>query len=163
MGIISKILSSGAGDLIEQVGNTVDKFVTTGAEKEKMKEEMLKVVNEHEEKIAELGEKELEAYLKDTQSARDANVAIQNSDKASWLSKNVAYMIDLFLTLIWGSITIFIVGKVLKLIDSNVDMTVVLSIYGTVTAVFMTVLNFHRGTSRGSEDKQKTINKMMGK
>lgn len=102
-----------------------------------------------------------EAYLKDTQSAREQNMAIQNSDKASWLSKNVAYMIDIFLTILWGAVTTILFLKIFKITANDVDMVSLMALHGTATAVFMTVLNFHRGTSRGSEDKQKHINEMM--
>lgn len=163
MGLIEKILGANTGNLIEKVGNTVDKFVTTSAEKEQLKQEMLKLIQDHEVNLANIGEQELEVYIKDIQSARDTNVKIQDSEKSSWLSKNVAYILDIFLGAIWGTVTVFIVGKALKIIDNPVDMTAVLSIYGTITAVFMTVINFHRGSSKGSEDKTKQINKMLEK
>lgn len=161
MGILSKIFSSGAGELIKDVGGVIDNLTISKEEKAQLNIDLTKTINEHNEKLTEFGERELESYLKDTQSARDTNVKIQDSERASWLSKNIAYLLDGFLGLIWGIVTIFIVGKALKIIDNPVDMTAILSIYGTITAVFMTVINFHRGTSRSSEEKTKQINKMI--
>lgn len=83
MSFISKILSGGAGELIEKVGNTVDKFVTTGAEKEQMKQEMIKLVQEHEEKM--------QAQIVDQIKNEQDNVSKRwESDMSSdsWLSKN---------------------------------------------------------------------------
>jgi len=90
-------------------------------------------------------------------------IKIQESDKASWLAKNVGYILDLFLGLIWGTVTIFIIAKAFKVIHNDADMTAVLSIYGTITAVFMISLQFHRGTSKGSEDKSKELKEMRNK
>lgn len=83
MSIFSKILSGGAGELIEKVGSTIDRFVTTGAEKEQMKQEMLKLVQEHEAK--------LESELTARQLSEDSSVTERwkaDSMSDSWLSKN---------------------------------------------------------------------------
>ena len=53
--------------------------------------------------------------------------------------------------------------KVFKVAASDVDMISLMALHGTATAVFMTVVNFHRGTSRGSEDKSKQISSMINK
>lgn len=104
------------------------------------------------------------AYLADVQSARDANVHIQESDKASWLAKNIAYCIDIWMALIWGVFTIYVAALWAKVISSaSVDFTGILSLYSTVTAVFMITVNFHRGTSQGSADKQKLLDKLSKK
>jgi len=163
MGFLQKIITGGTGDLIEKVGNTVDKFITTKEEKEKLKLEFQKLAQDHEEKLLELSQQELDSYLKDTQSARDANVKIQESDKASWLSKNVAYLIDIFITLLFGTITVILFLRLFKIAATDVDIVSLMALHGTVTAVFMTIVNFHRGTSRGSENKQKQLDKIYNK
>ena len=83
MGIFSKILSGGAGELIEKIGSTVDKFVTTGAEKEQMKQEMFKLVQEHEAKM--------ESEITARQLSEDTSVSERwkaDSMSDSWMSKN---------------------------------------------------------------------------
>lgn len=122
--------------------------------------EVNKVIQDHILDIAKLQQAEYEAMLKDTASAREQNVALQNSDKASWLSKNVAYIIDIFLTVLWGTVTIILFLKIFKIAASDVDMISLMALHGTVTAVFMTIVNFHRGSSKSSEDKQKHIVEM---
>lgn len=158
-----KGLMSG-GKIIESVGGVIDNLTTSKEEKEKLKIELEKEINRHSEKLIEEANSVYEAELKDTQSARDANVKIQESDKASWWAKNTAYFLDVFIGLIWGSITVFLAAKALKLVDNlNADLTAVLSLYSTVTAVFMICLNFHRGTSAGSQSKQKQLDKLANK
>lgn len=101
------------------------------------------------------------AYLADTQNARDANARIQESDKASWLAKNIAYILDIWMGLIWGLFTIYVLALWAKIASTaNIDFTGILSLYTTVTAVFMITVNFHRGTSQGSHDKQKLLDKL---
>ena len=49
--IIGDIVSSGAGGLIETVSKSVDKFVQTKEEKDSVRVEITKIVNEHAEKM----------------------------------------------------------------------------------------------------------------
>lgn len=165
---LSNIFGKGAGNIVESIGNVADKFIQTKEEKDKFTAEMQKVVNDHTEKMAGFAIEEMKielerekANLADTSNARESNVKIQESDKASWLSKNVAYMIDCFVLLIWGCLTIYLIATALKLLrSSNVDLTGIYGLYASVTAVAMTIINFHRGSSIGSERKQKQIDKM---
>lgn len=167
---IANIVGGGASDLIKSIGNTVDKFVTTKEEKEQLNIELQKVVNEHTVKMAEiakdeyLAELEVEkAQLADTANARDSNVKIQESDKASFLAKNIPYIIASLLTLVWSIVTIYLIAKSIKIVNDNADLTAVLSLYATITAVFMTVLNYYFGSSASSARKQQQIEKMQNK
>lgn len=160
MGILDKILSGGASDIIKSVGGVIDNLTTTNSEKEQLKIELTKVLQDHEQKMAEQANIELQTQLADTQNARGANVQIQESDKASWLSKNVANFIDIMLTLTWCGFTLYLGGKAIKVVTDNADLTAVLSIYSTVTAVFMIVVSFWRGSSRGSEKSNDAMRAM---
>jgi hypothetical protein len=163
--ILTNIFSSGASDLVKNIGEAIDRNVTNKEEAAMLKLEAEKVAYSHVEEMAKLALQDKQADLADTQQARSTNVQIQESDKASFLSKNVPYFIDMFIFLIWGTMTIYIIGRFLNILKAQqgVDFSGVLGIYSGITAIAMTVLNFHRGTSRGSEDKQKQINEMMKK
>jgi hypothetical protein len=101
------------------------------------------------------------AYLADVSNARETNAKIQG-DKPSWLAKNLAYIIDLFVAMLWGGLTCYLMVIMLNLAPKQmgVDYTAVTAVWGGVTGLFTTVLNFHRGSSQGSADKQKLIDKM---
>ncbi len=159
---IASLLTGKADKIIESVGNTLDSLTTSQEEKEAAKLAIAQEVNRHMEEIGKQTQGETEAYLKDIDSARESNEKIQESDKASWLSKNVAYMIDIFIILVWGAITLYMLAKFLNIIKEDVkaDFSGVLGIYSGVTALAVTVLNFHRGSSRGSEKKSDMIEKM---
>lgn len=159
-GFIGKLLSGGVGDIVEKVGTVADKFIRTKEEKDAFALELMNAKADIELKAATLEKDINEAYLKDTQDARSNNAAIQNSDKASWMAKNIAYVIDIILTVLWSSVTVILFLKIFKIAATEVDMISLMALHGTVTAVFMTVLNFHRGTSKGSEDKSKELKEL---
>ena len=96
-----------------------------------------------------------------TASARDMNSKIQG-DKPTWMAKNMAYLIDLFVCIIWGGFTFYITARVfhLDVVDQKIDLAPVLGIYAGVCTQFGIILNFHRGSSQGSVDKQRTIDRM---
>ncbi len=67
--------------------------------------------------------------------------------------------------LIWGAVTIYILARMLNLIskDDKVDFTGVLAMWGGITALATTVVNFHRGSSAGSKSKSEQIEKLTNK
>jgi len=157
--IIGKVTSTGAANIVESVGNVADKFITTGQEKEEFKAEVAKEVNRHIEAMASAQNAELETLMKDMDSARDMNSRIQESDKASWLSKNIAYLIDCVFVVAFILMLVMIFNKAVP--ESNKELFY--TGFGLLGANVSTILNFHRGTSIGSERKQKQIDKIMQK
>jgi len=157
--IIGKVTSTGAANIVESVGNVADKFITTGQEKEEFKAEVAKEVNRHIEAMAAAQNSELETLMKDMDSARDMNSRIQESDKASWLSKNIAYLIDCVFVVAFILMLVMIFNKAVP--ESNKELFY--TGFGLLGANVSTILNFHRGTSIGSERKQKQIDKIMSK
>lgn len=156
-GFIGKLVGSKVIEGAEAIANIADKFIQTKEEKEAFQLELTKAKADIELKSSALEKDIDEMYLKDTQDARNANARIQESENASWLSKNVGYILDLFLATLWGTITVIMFLKVFKIAAQEVDMISLMSLHGTVTAVFMMSVSFHRGTSRGSEDKSKEL------
>lgn len=162
--IIGKVIGGSGASIIDSVGKVVDEFTLSKEEKAAINQAIQNEVNRHEEALIDKANRELELGLADVQNARDNNARIQESDKASWWAKNTAYFLDIFLGLIWGSVTVLLIAKALKLVDNvNADMTAVLSIYSTVTALFMVSLNFHRSSSVGSKTKDSHIDKLINK
>lgn len=133
---------------------------------DKDKEEALKLANEaqslHLQEEA-LRQDEYKTMLADTADARSLAIKLQG-DKPSWLAKNMGFLLDIMTGLVWGTLTVVIALRQLKVVEiGGADFTGVLSLYATVTAVFMSSLNFHRGSTQTSRDKQKTIDHIMEK
>ena len=81
MGILNKIFSGGAAELVEGVGGVLDNLTTTKAEKLEAKRKMQELIANHEAKME--------------QNITDRWSADMNSD--SWLSKNVRPLVLIFL------------------------------------------------------------------
>ena len=81
MGILNKIFSGGAKDLVEGVGGVLDNLTTTKAEKLEAKRKMQELIADYETKME--------------QNITDRWKSDMNSD--SWLSKNVRPLVLIFL------------------------------------------------------------------
>lgn len=163
-GFLTSVFGGGkAVEVASTITNGLDKLFTSKEEKLEAQLNIEKEINRHFEKMEEMANTELELYLKDVQDARNSNVKIQESDKASWLAKNIGYCLDIFVTFIWGFLTVYLLSVMLSLVkkDATVDYTAVTAVWGGVGAYMSTILNFHRGTSKSSEDKQKVLIKQM--
>lgn len=102
---------------------------------------------------------ELKEYLNDVQDARRANVEIQTSSEASWLAKNLAYIIDLAIVLSTIVLAMLLYYKRIPVENKEIAY----SLLGLLFAQLVTVINFHRGTSKSSSDKQLQINELLKK
>jgi hypothetical protein len=95
-------------------------------------------------------------YLTDVAGSRDANVRIQESDKASWLAKNVGYIIDI--TVIYGFLAMFLVIIYRAVPEANKELFYMA--FGSLATFAGTSINWHRGSSQGSAEKQKFLDKV---
>ena len=107
MGIIGKIFSSGAGDLVKNVGGVIDNLHTSKEEKLEAERKIKEIIANHEAEMEKNITSRWEADLK--------------SD--SWLSKNVRPMVLIFL-IVCTMLLIFIDAGALKfnVKDSYIDL-----------------------------------------
>lgn len=121
--------------------------------------------NQFEALLLEYEQIERKDYLTDVQNSRETNVKIQESDRASWMAKNTGYLMDCFIAIIWACLTFYIAAKYLNIIKVSavVNFDGIWGLYASVCTFMGTTLNWHRGSSKGSDEKQKTMNKMLGK
>ncbi len=85
------------------------------------------------------------------------------TENLNWLSKNMRYIIASWVLLIWGLITIYIIARFLNFIeaDKKSDMTALLALYSGISTIACTIINFFFSSTKGSEDKSKTIAEMV--
>ena len=95
----------------------------------------------------------LDQDYEDIANARSHDVAVQNSEFGSWMSKNVAYIIDLFIVGIWGFLTIFLIVNYFTSIVAEYDKQGIQLVWTGVSLQVVTIINFHRGSSQGSKMK----------
>ena len=100
-------------------------------------------------KLQELELEYAKLDMANTADARKMNSEIQNSTAASWMSKNIAYVIDI-------AIVASTIGLTAMLMTSSVpqeNKELALMAFGSLVTLCGTVVNFHRGSSQGSKDK----------
>lgn len=113
MSILKKIFTSQASDLVNSVGNAIDKMHTSAEEKELVKAEIQKQIQQHETKIQQEVTKRWEADMQ--------------SD--NWLAKSVRPISLLFLLLVLTVFTLVDFSYVeLEIKDSYIDLWQMLSI-----------------------------------
>jgi len=142
MTFLSDVMTGGVGTVIETVGNLAGEFITTDKER-------LAAENENRR----LGIDETKAFLADTDSARKHDASVQESEHASFLAKNVAYWIDLFIVTATFGMAYMILFKEIPSANKEIFYTA----FGSLITLCMTVVNFHRGSSMRSQSKDATI------
>lgn len=116
----------------------------------------LKADPEAAAKLAEIDLKQFELHNANTTNARDMNAKIQESANSSWLAKNTAYALDIWIV----SATIFLAwfAFIKGVPESNKEL--VYMALGSLITMCGTILNFHRGSSQGSKDKGLDIQRL---
>jgi hypothetical protein len=104
-------------------------------------------------KLQELELEYAKLDMANTADARKMNSEIQSSTAASWMSKNIAYVIDV-------AIVSSTIGLTYMLMTSSVpqeNKELALMAFGSLVTLCGTVVNFHRGSSQGSKDKSAKV------
>jgi hypothetical protein len=107
------------------------------------------------EKLQELELEMAKLDMANTADARKMNSEIQNSTTASWLAKNIAYVIDV--AIIAGALTMTFVVFIVGVPEQNKSMA--FTALGSLWTLTGTVVNFHRGSSAGSKAKTEEMMK----
>lgn len=108
---------------------------------------------DHEEFLLKIAQQDKQQDIDNTKDARNMNVKIQESNNASFLAKNASYYLDFLIviaTLIMGYILFFI-----EIPEKN--MQLLYMAFGSLITMCGTILNFHRGTSNSSKEKDSII------
>ncbi len=112
MSILGKIFNSGAKDLVDSVGNAIDKIHTSAEEKELVKAEINKIVLEYEQKMQVEVTKRWEADM-----------------NGNWLTRSIRPLSLAFLLLVLTVFTLVDLSYVdITLKDSWIDLWQLLAI-----------------------------------
>lgn len=164
---LANLFSAGASSLVTAVGDAIDKVTTSDEERKELDNELTKATMQHEAQMTLLGLQEKQAYLADLDSARVNQSRVQESEHASWLSKNV----HSFLALSIIALTFFMYWYIAfsdtsssKIMAPNSPMKdIVIYILGALTTVATQVVSYFFGSSSGSADKTKALNALVNK
>lgn len=125
---------------------------------DEQKAEGIKLADDHEIEIIKLDQEQAKIDNENTDSARKMNISLEG-DKPSWMAKNVLYILALFVSAIWGIMTIYLLMRALKFVGDGdkVDLTQILCIYNGISVMFAMVLNFFFGSTQNGRQMQKTM------
>lgn len=159
MNFIQNLFGGGAANLVDSLGNAIDKVSTTKEEKLQLELEERKAERAYQLESQRLQLDEKKAYLQDTASARDMNSRVQETVNASWLSKNITPLL--------AGVTVFLAFVLFYIFAfKTVDVAskdIVIYILGVLSAIVSQIFSFYYGSSIGSQDKSDQIKKIMEK
>lgn len=144
------------------VGIDLSKEELTPDDKQKIMDSQIEIMKIDFDKLkleteAKLEDKRLD--IQNTNNAQAMNTQIQASEFSSKLAKNTAYIIDLVLVL--SLVVLVFCLFIFKLPIENKELAY--TMFGSFLMYVGTVINFHRGSSKGSNEKQELINQIKGK
>lgn len=151
--IIGKVIGGSTGTVIESVGKVVDEFTISKEEKAAINQKITEELNRHQEATQRLMIEQLQAELGDISNARDNNAKIQESEKASWLAKNLPYYLDIIVVVAFFVGLLMIMYKAVPEENKELFYTG----FGLLGGYVSTVMNFHRGSSSGSKASADTL------
>jgi hypothetical protein len=170
--LLIPIVSKLAGDGLDLLANAVLKKGQSFVE-EKLNvdlnntpsEDLRNIEVENEETLIQILQEEnakelrqMEMTLNDRASAREMHVATVTSSETPPLVKLTPVLLDLGLFLLVCGIVVAIF--IFKIPEANKEL--LFTAVGTVIGYFGATVNFHRGTSQGSADKNKILDKLLG-
>lgn len=159
MGILNKIIGEGIKDVSDGVGNILDKVITTQAEKDAAKLEIEKEINRAKEAIESKASEVEQAYLADVQSARTEHSAVQSSDKASWLAKNIAPVLALTISAAFFGLLYYMTQYTIPVENKDIVYITV----GSLGTAWASIVAFYFGSSIGAQRSGDAMRNMLSK
>lgn len=154
--VIKNLIGGKAADIVDSVGNVVDKFVQTKEEKDAAKLELTKALNEHLEKMEAELTKQTEIYLKDNDSARNREIQIATSEKAPLINKIITPILAVLIIFLTFVLFYSVMFKQL-----GTEKDVVIYVLGVLSAVSTQIVSFYFGSSQGSKASGDTMRKLL--
>jgi hypothetical protein len=161
MSFISSLFSGGASQLVDSVGNVLDKVVTTKEEKMQLENELKKADFEFQIEMQKLGVEEKKLAYGDIDSARKREADVQTSSNATKLSKNVSPILALGTVLLTFTLFYILIFRP-DMCSNGQTKDVLIYILGVLSAILTQVYSFYFGSSQGSQAKNALIEKMQG-
>lgn len=154
--IFQKIFSGGAGEIVDKVAGAVDRFVQTKEEKDAINLEIRKVVSEELKAMEQEHTKQLEVYQREMDSARNREIQIATAEKAPLINKIVTPLLALGVILLT-----FILFYVLMFKQVGNEKDIIIYVLGVLSAISTQIISYYFGSSQGSAQKQKQIDKLI--
>jgi hypothetical protein len=144
MSWITDLFSSDASNLVNSVGNILDKVVTSKGEKMLLDNEIRKAELKFREEISKLSKEEQILYLKDYSSERTMNAKIKTYNIETTMNQNMGAILALIVVVMTFALFFLVVRNGKELSDSTTK-DVVIYILGILSAIITQIISFYFG------------------
>lgn len=156
MGFLKELFSGGATKLVDSVGAVLDNVITSKEEKLQLANELAKAEMQYQLDVQKMNNEEKAMILGDVQNARSREVQMQTAETTK-LNKNLMPYMSI------GTIVLsFVLFYILIFSPATIKQEsreIIIYILGVLSALMTQVYSYYFGSSQGSADKQKVINK----
>jgi hypothetical protein len=151
MSIISDIVKGGASGIFAGASEVLKDIIPDPTARAAAQEKLQELALTNSAHTADLAEQQLEAQLKDVQSARDMEVAALKQN--SWFAKNVIHLLAAAVTVGFFGL----LGYMCKydVPAANKDMLNIM--LGSLGTAWISIVGFYYGSSKSDSDKNETI------
>lgn len=162
MSILTDLFAGGASKLVDSVGNALGKVVTTKGDKMQLDNEIKKADMDFQVEMQKLSVEERQAAYQDISSARTREETLSQSTSATALGKNISSYLAIAATVLCFAM-FFVLVFMPKLISAqdNQYKDIVIYILGVLSALLTQVYSYYFGSSTGSADKSKTLERVI--
>lgn len=161
MGFLQNLFSGGANTLVDSVGKVLDNVVTTKEEKMQLDNEIRKSEMQFQLDLKKLSNEEQQMILGDMSNARQREVQIMNSEKATKLNRNLMPVMALSTIII--VLALFYVLIFSPSVIRSESKDIIMYILGVLSALLTQIYSYYFGSSQGSADKSRTLAGMQSK
>jgi len=145
MGFLDGLFSGAASGLVETVGKAIDNIVTSDEERLKIQETLKKIALQHEKDMAALAVEKERLLFADIDSARDNQSRVQETEHASWLSKNIQPMLAFIFPIL--TICLFYMALAGKFPINEHTVPIIMFILGHLSADVGQIIGYFFGAS----------------
>ena len=161
MGFLQNLFSGGASTLVDSVGKVLDNVVTTKEEKMQLDNEIRKSEMQFQLDLKKLSNEEQQMILGDMTNARQREVQIMNSERATKLNRNLMPVMALSTIVI--VLALFYVLIFSPAVIKSESKDIIMYILGVLSALLTQIYSYYFGSSQGSADKSRTLAGMQSK
>jgi hypothetical protein len=135
------------------ISGLIDNITTNKEEKGEIQAKLETIKNSFETKVTELILEREKIHLADIADARSTYARVQESEKSSWMAKNIMPILTMVVTVgFFGML-----GYMLKYEVPESNERIMDILLGSLGTAWITMVSFYFGSSKGSEDKSKHI------
>lgn len=160
MSFISQLLSGGTVQIINSVGNALDKVITTKEEHLQLEQELKKAEHDYQLELNRISLDEKKALYGDIDSARKRESEIQTSAHASSFSKNISPIMAISTIGLTFTLFYILVFSPKMLEQKEVNKDILIYILGVLSTILTQVYSYYFGSSQGSAAKNTMIEQL---